>query len=90
MEVKKTWASWVFLEGTWAIGGNSELELYVDDIKLTHFAVATGEGEVSIQSLAEQVTSRITDTTKLYNVTLKNVGAHDVFIRELWIRWLAS
>lgn len=90
LEVKKTWACWVFPEGTWAIGGNSELELYVDDVKLTHFAVAAGEGELSIQSLAEQVTSRIGDTRKLYNIALKNVGDHDVFIRELWIRWLAS
>ena len=62
----------------------------MDDVKLTHFAVAVGEDEAPIQSLAEQVTSRIADTTKLYNITLKNVGDHHVFVRELWIRWLAS
>ena len=90
LEVKHTWACWVFLEKSWAIERNSEVELYVDNVKVSHFTIAVGEDEAPIQSLAEQVTSRITDTTKLYNITLKNVGGHDVCIRELRIRWLAS
>lgn len=88
--VKQTCGCWVFLESAWAIEGNSALELYVDDDKLTHFAVAAGDGDVAIQSLAEQVSARITDTTQLYNITLKNVGDYDVFIRELWVRWLVN
>ena len=90
LEAKQTCGCWVFLESAWAIEGNSALELYVDDDKLTHFAVAAGDGDVAIQSLAEQITARITDTTQLYNITLKNVGDYDVFIRELWVRWLVS
>jgi len=87
--LRKTWACWVFPEDTWAIGGNSELELLVDDAMVTRFAVAQGEWKVLIQSLAEHVTDRVPDPTRAYRLTLKNSGAHDVRIRELWIRWLA-
>ena len=54
LEVKNTWGCWVFLEGALGrLDGNSELEtVRVDDVKLTHFAVAAGEkGEVSISVL---------------------------------------
>jgi len=81
--IKKTWACWLFPEDTWAIGGNSELELCVDDVSVTHFAVARGEWKVLIQSL-------VRDATRRYKITLRNVGGHDVFIRELWLRWLAA
>ena len=88
--IKKTWACWLFPEDTWAIGGNSELELRVDDVSVTHFAVARGEWKVLIQSLAEHITPQVRDATRRYKITLRNVGGHDVFIRELWLRWLAA
>ncbi len=90
LEVKQTQDCWVFLERASAIGGNSKVELYVNDVKVSHFTVAVGENDAQVQTLTEQVTSRITDTTVLYNITFKNVGGHDAFIRELSIRWLAS
>lgn len=90
LEVKQTRDCCVVLERARSIGGNSEVELYVNDVKVSHFTVAMGENDAQVQSLAEQVTSRITDTTVLYKITLKNVGGHDAFIRELSIRWLAN
>ena len=90
LEVKQTRDCCVVLERARSIGGNSEVELYVNDVKVSHFTVAVGENDAQVQSLAEQVTSRITDTTVLYKITLKNVGGYDAFIRELNIRWLAS
>lgn len=87
--LKKTWAAWIFPEDAWAVGGNSEIELYVDDVFLTRFAVAKGEWKVLIQSLAEHITTRVPDPAKEYTLTLKNVGANDVRIRELWLRWIA-
>jgi len=88
--VKKTWACWIFPEDTWAIGGNSEIELSVDDVALTHFAVARGEWKVLIQSLAEHITSRVPDPGKEYKITLRNAGPQDLFVRELWLRWVAG
>lgn len=87
--IKKTWACWIFPEDTWAIGGNSEIELLVDGTLLTHFAVARGEWKVLIQSLAEHITLRVPDPAKEYKITLRNAGPQDVFIRELWLRWVA-
>ena len=87
--LRKTWACWIFPEDVWAIGGNSEIELSVDGVLLTHFAVAKGEWKVLIQSLAEHITPRVADPAKEYKITLKNAGQHDVFIRELWLRWVA-
>jgi len=90
LEVRQTRDCWVFLERARAIGGNAEVELYVNDAKVSHFTVAVGENDAQVQSLAEQVTSRITDTTVMYNITLKNISGHDVLIRELRLQWLAS
>jgi len=86
--IKRTWACWVFPEDTWGIDGDSLIELYVDDVKLTQFTVAKGQWKVAIQSLAEHIPDRVKDAARSYKVTLKNAGGHDVFIRELWIRWL--
>jgi hypothetical protein len=88
--LKKTWACWLFPEDTWAVGGNSKIELFVDGKMITHFAVATGEWAVLIQSLAEHLTPHVPDPTQTYLITLRNAGAHEVRIRELWIRWLAN
>jgi hypothetical protein len=85
----KTWACWIFPEDTWAVGGNSEIELFVDDAFVTRFAVAQGEWKVLIQSLAEHITDRVPDPTKAYRLRLRNAGDREVHIRELWIRWLA-
>jgi hypothetical protein len=32
----------------------------------------------------------VRDATRRYKITLRNLGGHDVFIRELWLRWLAA
>lgn len=88
--VRRTWACWIFPEDAWAVGGNSEIELYVDGVRVTHFAVAEGQWKVLIQSLAEHITEHVTDPRLAYRLTLRNAGAREVRIRELWLRWFVE
>jgi len=86
----KTFACWIFPEDTYSVGGNGEIELYVDGRRVTHFAIAQGKPGETVQSLAEHITDFVSDVSEEHVVRLKNVGDTTVIIEELFIRWIVT
>jgi len=86
----RTFACWIFPEDTYSVGGNGEIELYVDGKRVTHFAIAQGKPGEIVQSLAEHITDFVSDVSKEHMVRLKNVGDTTIIVEELFIRWIIA